>query len=132
MRLIVALVTSLGLFAAPVQGADEDAATNGAPPAGAVLVGQFTVGGCVSVCETLAMCDDAYIDEKNGDCWLTLDKTHVDFVSLVKACPKPDGRRFNAEMSDGTWRLICASAATGEKAEPEDSAIEDLPNIEPF
>ena len=108
MRLIVALVMVLSLFAAPVQGANDVPATNDAPPAGSVLVGQFTTGGCVHICETLGMCKDAYINEKNGDCWLVLNKTHADFINLIRACPQPDGRRFSAEMSAGNWRLTCA------------------------
>ena len=78
------------------------------------------------------MCDEADINENNGDCWLQLDETHADFVSLVKACPKPNVRRFNAEMSDGIWRLTCASAVTDEKAQRNAGDIEDLPDFEPF
>ena len=106
-----------------------------ARPAGSILVGQFTIGGCVSVCEALAVCDDAYPDEENGDCWLALDKTHPDFVTFGKSCPRTDGQEFSAEMADGEWHLTCASpaaAATEDATEPEESAIDDLPDIEPF
>lgn len=130
MRQVMTLVTSLtlamslGLFAAPVQGANDVTATNDAPPAGSVVVGQFTTGGCVHVCETLAMCKDAYINEKNGNCWLVLNKTHADFINLIGTCPQPVGRRFSAEMSAGNWRLTCAPNSA--------DTDESVPDITPF
>jgi hypothetical protein len=117
-----------------------DVASNGAPPAGSVLVGQFTTGGCIHVCETLAMCKDGYINEKNGDCWLVLDRQHADFTRLIESCPRPDGRAFSAEMSGGTWRLACASAPAapnskvkpGSGASPGSGGLEKLFDIKPF
>lgn len=111
-----------------------------APPPGSVHVGEFTTGGCVHVCETLAMCKDAYINEKNGDCWLVLDRKHADFINLVKSCPRAEGRTFSAEMSGGTWRLACVSGAaasdgkeeTGSGASPGSGGLEKLPDIKPF
>lgn len=84
-------------------------APNGAPPEGSVFVGQFTIGGCVYLCETLAMCKDVHINEKNGACWLTLDKQHADFIGLIKTCPRPENRTYGAEISNGIWRLTCAN-----------------------
>ena len=100
------------------------------PPAGSVLVGQFTIGGCVYACEKLAMCNDAYINEKNGDCWLVLDKMHADFTALARSCSGTDERRFSAKISGGIWRLTCAAEDGTPAFEAPD--VESLPEIEPF
>lgn len=62
----------------------------------------------MTVCETLAMCKNAYIDEKNGECSLALDKDSAEFKKVIEACPGPKKRAFSADMVNGQWRLSCS------------------------
>ena len=83
------------------------AASEDAPP-GSILIGQFTTGGCIHVCETLPMCKDAHTNEKTGDCRLAVDRRHADFLALIKTCPGSGNRTFNADLVGGKWQVTCS------------------------
>lgn len=96
------------LLAAFAATPSANAAAGGAPP-GAILIGQFTTGGCIHVCEVLPMCKDAHINEKNGDCRLVFDRQHADFRALMESCPGPGERTFSADRVGGQWQIACAA-----------------------
>jgi hypothetical protein len=72
-----------------------------------LYVGEFTFGGCATVCEDVSFCRDFDIDQTNGRCTLKIDQANTEFSRYLAACPQLASGRSSAVHTGTKWQLAC-------------------------